>query len=288
MLDLCHSKTDFVFKYHSDVVAQADDLLFIFKQADILTYTDKILTFSDVVSNISCCDSLIGESILCFGMIKERKCFCLKDQIPEDCYVLFDKLTLKTSHSCFSQSQYYAAILANHLSHWLLGHKYCGSCGARTKVGVNELSLICTNSDCNAISYPTIAPVVMGIIRRGNEILLAKHKYSVQNIYACLAGFVSPGETLEAALMREVNEEVGLQIEGLKYIASQPWPFPNSLIMGFSARYLSGEIKIDYNELEHAAWYDVRRVHDLPILPAQMSLSRYLIDMQLESDSELI
>lgn len=275
LLDIIHNKTDFLFKYNPQAIAQPDDWLFICDKTEIHCVDNHPTTIANVFGSNINSDS-ITNNVLCFGTIHQRQCFCLKQPLPTACATSYNKVTLKTSYSYFSNAEFQAALLANHLSHWLLGHRYCGTCGAHTQTCNNELALQCTQ--CSTIIYPTIAPVVMGLIYRDDEILLAKHCYSTQNIYACLAGFVSLGETLEEALMREVNEEVALQIENIQYVASQPWPFPNSLMIGFTAKYLSGDIKIDRTELEDAAWYNIHALDKLPLLPSKISLSRYLID----------
>ena len=111
--------------------------------------------------------------------------------------------------------------------------------------------------------------------RRPDEILLARSPRFPPGMYSALAGFVEPGETLEQCLEREVLEEVGMQVENVRYFASQPWPFPHSLMIAFVADWKSGEIRVDPLEIEAAQWFNVR---ELPQLPKPISISRRLID----------
>ncbi|MDD3135113.1 MAG: NAD(+) diphosphatase [Methanoregula sp.] len=151
--------------------------------------------------------------------------------------------------------------------------RYCGRCGARTRQIRTERAAFCT--DCNLITYPRTSPAIIVLVRDGAKILLARSPHFPPGMHSLVAGFVEPGETLEEAVHREVKEEVGITIKNLRYVASEPWPFPNSLMCGFVADHDSGEITIDNDEITSAGWFD--RDH-LPVLPSQMSLSRALID----------
>ncbi len=156
-------------------------------------------------------------------------------------------------------------------------HQYCGTCGEKTRKKEDEHAVVCTA--CDHIFYPVINPVIIVCIARGNEILLARSPHFLSGIYSIIAGFVEAGETLEHAVAREVAEEVGVTIDSIRYRCSQPWPFPHSLMIGFTASYAGGEIKIDPGEIEDAGWY----VSDnLPPLPASGSISRILIDMVVD------
>jgi len=128
------------------------------------------------------------------------------------------------------------------------------------------------------VVYPRLAPAVMGLVRREKEILLARAPRFPKDMYSALAGFVEPGETLEQCLEREVYEEVGIKVRNVRYFASQPWPFPHSLMIAFFADYYSGEIRVDGTEIEDAQWFDVRNLENLPRLPARISIARRLID----------
>jgi NAD+ diphosphatase len=153
-------------------------------------------------------------------------------------------------------------------------NRYCGRCGAKTRQLRTERAQFCT--DCNLIIYPRISPAIIVLVQNGNRILLAQSPHFPVGMHSIIAGFVEPGETLEQTLHREVKEEVGITVKNLRYIASKPWPFPNSLMCGFVAEYDEGEIAIDNNEIVAASWFD--RDH-LPMLPPPlMSLSRALID----------
>lgn len=159
------------------------------------------------------------------------------------------------------------------VAHFLRTHKYCGQCGAQMQRVDWELAMQCDR--CGHRCYPRISPCIIVAIRNGDQILLAQGKQQKQNnLYSVLAGFVESGETLEQAVHREVQEEVGIKIKNLRYFASQPWPFPHSLMMGYLADYDSGDIQIDHREILHAQWFDTR---DLPNTPHSFSIAGRLI-----------
>jgi len=128
---------------------------------------------------------------------------------------------------------------------------------------------------CGLLAFPRLCPAVIVLVERGKELLLARPYHFLPGMYSVIAGFVEPGETLEEAVVREVREEVGLAIRDVKYFGSQPWPFPNSLMLGFTASYSGGEISLDNNEIEDARWFTA---DNLPTLPGKISIARKLID----------
>jgi NAD+ diphosphatase len=159
---------------------------------------------------------------------------------------------------------------------WDRTHQFCGVCGTQTDGREGERVKVCPK--CGHSSYPRLAPAVMVLIRKGRELLLARSSRFPPNMYSALAGFVEPGETIESCIAREVFEEVGLKVKNLRYFASQPWPFPNSLMIAFFADYDGGDIVPQPEEIEDAQWF---HVDSLPGLPMPISISRWLIDAAL-------
>ncbi len=156
---------------------------------------------------------------------------------------------------------------------WERTHRYCGACGEPTVAHHADRARECNS--CRQLYYPRIAPVVMALVTRGREILLTRKPGYAPGRYTVVAGFVEAGETLEHALMREVLEEVGVHTRAPRYFGSQPWPFPNSLVMAFALEHESGEVRPDGIELEDARWFDIDA---LPELPEPVHISRHLID----------
>ena len=165
---------------------------------------------------------------------------------------------------------------ASQLLDWQKHHRFCGQCGGATVMKSAEHALQCPN--CGLAVYPRISPAVMVLVRDGEKLLLARSPHFKPGVFSALAGFVEPGETLEECAMREVREEVGIEITNLQYFHSQPWPFPNSLMVAFFADYAGGAITPDPSEIEAAAWFTPDA---LPILPEPISISRRLIDAAL-------
>ena len=163
---------------------------------------------------------------------------------------------------------------------WDKTHQFCGRCGTRTRLLDKERARECPQ--CSLLHFPRLAPAIIVLIERGRELLLARSRRFVPGMYSVLAGFVEPGETLEEAVVREVREEVGISIGSIRYFESQPWPFPHSLMIGFTATYEGGEISLDDKEIEDAAWFTPE---NLPPLPGKISIARKLIDAFLEKQS---
>ncbi len=159
------------------------------------------------------------------------------------------------------------------IMNWDQKHQYCGRCGTLTKIESNERAKICPK--CNLINFPRISPAIIVAVLKDNQILLARSPRFPHKLYSVIAGFVEPGETLEECVKREVKEEIGIQIKNIRYFGSQSWPFPNSLMIAFTANYADGKIKIDKTEIVDAGWF---KADSLPLIPGKVSISRQLID----------
>lgn len=162
---------------------------------------------------------------------------------------------------------------ASQLLDWQKHHRFCGQCGSRTEMKSDEHAMQCPS--CGLTVYPRISPAVMVLVRDGDKLLLARSPHFKPGVFSALAGFVEPGETLEQCAAREVREEVGVEIANLRYFHSQPWPFPNSLMIAFFADYAGGTITPDPKEIEAADWFPLDA---LPLLPDPVSISRRLIE----------
>lgn len=162
---------------------------------------------------------------------------------------------------------------------WDSTTQFCGVCGGRMKMET-KISKRCT--ECGNEIWPSPAIAVITLIRNGDKALLIHAKNFRKNFYGLVAGFVELGETLENAARREIYEEVGLTVGRLKYISSQPWPYPNGLMIGFTTDYVSGDIKLQHSELSDGQWFTK---DNLPTLPEKLSIARQLIDMWLDEQN---
>ena len=177
-------------------------------------------------------------------------------------------------HASVSEQEWIIAGRAVQLLEWRRTHRFCGRCGVATEQVPGERAMRCP--DCGLLAFPRLAPAVITLITRDDgRALLARNANFPVPMFSCLAGFVEPGETLEQAVVREVKEEVGVDIGRVTYRSSQPWPFPHSLMIGFRAEWAGGEIEPDGVEIAEAAWFDV---DDLPPIPPRLSIARTLID----------
>jgi NAD+ diphosphatase len=184
---------------------------------------------------------------------------------------------LRSVYGAIDEDLFLLAGRALQIVSWDQTHQFCGRCGHVNEALTGERAKKCPA--CGFTSYPRLSPAVIAAVIRGNRILLARYATFRGHMHTIIAGFVEPGETLEECLRREVMEEVGVRVKHIKYFGSQPWPFPNSLMIGFTAEYDSGEIAVDGKEIAEAGWYNAA---DLPELPPRMSIAREIIDWFVE------
>lgn len=207
------------------------------------------------------------------GRLNSIPCFAggiKTSSFPDDKYKL---IGLRQLFGQIDDELFWLAARAYHLANWDRNTQFCGRCGSKTEFKDNEHSKLCPS--CGFITYPKISPAIIVAITKEDKLLLAKNALNKSNFYSVLAGFVEPGETLEECVVREVKEEAGIEVKNIKYFGSQPWPFPDSLMVGFTAEYAGGELVIDKNELADAGWYTV---DELPPIPGKMSVAWKLIN----------
>jgi len=169
---------------------------------------------------------------------------------------------------------------ALHILQWRTESRFCGSCGAENSYVSSSAHRLCPK--CGRLEFPRICPAIMAVITDDeNRILLAHNKIFRKGLYSHISGFNEAGESLEETVAREIREEINIEVKDIVYVKSQPWPFPNSLMTGYKARYLSGAPKPDGEEIIDVQWFSL---DNLPVLPGEGSLSRYLIDLWLEGN----
>jgi NAD+ diphosphatase len=187
-------------------------------------------------------------------------------------------LGLRQLHGRVAERDFRLAGRALQLLEWVATHRFCGRCGAATERHAEYRALAC--GACGQMHFPRVAPAVIVLVEREGAMLLGRSARFAPGVYSALAGFVEPGESLEEAVEREVLEEAGVEIRDVRYSGSQPWPFPHSLMIAYTARWAGGEPLPRDGELEDVRWFDAGG--PLPELPAPISIARRLIDDFLE------
>jgi len=190
----------------------------------------------------------------------------------------FQKSDLRGWLGKTSPAAFYLAGRAQQTLAWHFEHQFCGRCGSSMNDHATDRAKHCP--DCGLISYPRISPSIIVLIRRGEEMLLARNAMWPNGMFSTLAGFVEPGESIEQTVHREIKEEVGLDVTNLQYRGSQSWPFPNSLMLGFHCDYAGGEIVCQEEEIAEARFFTK---DDLPNMPPGTAISRWLIDDFLDT-----
>jgi NAD+ diphosphatase len=249
-------------------------LWFIFRGSDLL------VTVAPAIALPHCNHpntlGMMPQRIQYLGVLGQEHCFSAEAAAETAAPQGWGWQGLRALFGVLDEARFALAGRALQIVDWDRAHQYCGACGRATAARTSERSRQCPG--CGLVAYPRLAPAVMGLVRREKELLLARAPRFPKDMYSALAGFVEPGETLEQCLEREVYEEVGIKVRRVRYFASQPWPFPHSLMIAFFADYYSGEIRVDETEIEDAKWFDVRNFENLPRLPARISIARTLID----------
>lgn len=209
-----------------------------------------------------------------FGLWNSVPCFIeAVDDVPPEYPEHYSFESLRSLIGVLTVEQLQIVGRAYHLYHWDRTSRFCGRCGSPMKHSDTERAKVCTG--CDLIVYPRISPAVIVAVVKDDELLLAGNSRFRGKMYSVLAGFVEPGETLEECVVREIREEVGIDVTDIRYFDSQPWAFPDSLMIGFTARHAGGEIRVDGEEIMEARWF---KADSLPNIPGPYSISRKLID----------
>jgi len=215
------------------------------------------------------------------GQIGEKGCYAVglaDDALPPP-GMSFEGL--RRIYGLLDEDLFWVATRAVQIVQWDRTHRFCGHCGLPLRMKTTERAKECPQ--CGLLHFPRLSPAIIVLVERGHELLLARSRHFAPGMYSVLAGFVEPGESLEEAVMREVEEEVGLAVKDVKYFGSQPWPFPHSLMIGFTASYAGGEISRDDSEIEDAGWFSR---DNLPSIPGKISIARKLIDWFLAKQNK--
>ena len=244
--------------FDETTLPEVDDYLFIFNE-------NRELYLDENQKLASCLDMFNVNFCFYIGIYNGKNAFVVNVKNEDSFYPL--KEVYEINHDL-----YHIAAKAVLVNDWYISHRFCGRCGTPTQLDEKDMMLKCPS--CGQVHYPRIAPAIIVAIRKGDELLMAQHSYHDTIRYALIAGFVEPGESIEEAVHREVLEEVGITIKNLKYKKSQSWPFPNSLMLGFTAEYASGEIEVDGDEIVKAQWF---KADEIIRYPSDISISDWLI-----------
>jgi NAD+ diphosphatase len=200
---------------------------------------------------------------------------------PEPAHSL---MTLREVAPLLPQSDGALLAYASGILTWHRRHRYCGICGSETLATSGGHVRKCGNESCGELHFPRTDPAVIMLVTDGDECLLGRQSSWPQGVYSTLAGFVEPGESLEEAVRREVREETGVELADVEYHSSQPWPFPSSLMLGFTAHATTREVRVQSEELEDARWFrrDALRRREGAELPSTISIARRLIEDWLD------
>jgi NAD+ diphosphatase len=205
------------------------------------------------------------------GRFRGRACFAVEGhgRLPEG----YSVSGLRAWLGRVEPAVFYLAGRAAQIIEWHDSHRFCGRCATPMEDHPADRAKLCP--DCGLICYPRLSPSIIVLVTRGEEVLLARNANWPTGMFSTLAGFVEPGESIEQTVHREVAEEVGIRVKNLRYLGSQSWPFPNSLMLGFHAEYASGDIVCQEGEIADARWF---RYDRLPDVPPGTAISRWLID----------
>lgn len=253
---------------------------FLFKRDELLVLIngDKVeIPLSEDLSEIG----ITPERQQFLGMLEGSPCFAAEASLEAAAPQGTAFRNLRSLLGEFESDFFSLAGRAFQVISWDINHRYCGRCGSPAEERPDERAKVCPK--CGLVSYPRISPAVIVAVTNQNKILLAKSSRFKSNMYSVLAGFVEAGETFEDCIRREIKEEANIEVGNIRYFGSQPWPFPDSLMVGFTAEYVSGEMKADGDEILDVKWFTPE---EIPAIPGKWSIARRLIDSFIETHKE--
>lgn len=280
IMDELQEYIDFWSEYEPDIEAEEEDYCFIYYNGLILLNGVKDKLY---VPSYKTCRELIQnpKDMWYLGKWKGKSCFAYtlelnqeSESTPKPLHKDLEWIGYRDIRWRRDMEFYYIAIKTQQILLWDKNTKYCGCCGHLYTRKLDERAKTC--SKCGSIQYPRISPAIIVGIKRGNQMLLAHNAKFREGLYSTIAGFVEPGETLEMAVKREIYEEVGIKVKNIRYFQSRPWSSLDALMIGFTAEYESGEIKVDGKEILDAGWYD--KNHLPKALPDKITTARCIID----------
>lgn len=269
--------TDFIPDIHPPAGNHHSGLWFIFSEGRLLVKKKGQKIDIPVSTDIDGGMRFIQKQYI--GALGDRPCYAAEVAAESVSEAHFEFYLLRSLFSVLNEEMIWLAGRANHLVYWQKNHQYCGACGKKTTDKKDERAKICLQ--CGLVNYPRLSPAVIVAVVKDNTLLLARNKRFKLPLYSVLAGFVEPSETLEQCVEREVWEEVGIRVKNIKYFGSQPWPFPDSLMVAFTADYAGGEIRVDETELTEANWYPSDA---MPRTPPPLSIAGKLIEWFVKKD----
>jgi NAD+ diphosphatase len=233
--------------------------------------------------------SAAPESVVFLGLYHERACFLveLEGEQPPGIEAEGEFRELRFFGALLPQDEAGLLAYARALTLWRQRHRFCGVCGAPTRATRAGHVLVCANPACRSEQFPRIDPAIIVLVTDGERALLGRQANWPAGRYSTIAGFVEPGESLEDAVAREVREETGIAVSDIRYHSSQPWPFPSSIMLGFTARALDTDIVTTDQELEDVRWFSrADLASGFPAMPSIQSISFRLIEDWYDSDAQ--
>jgi NAD+ diphosphatase len=241
-----------------------------FRKGELVLHGDRLIYGVTPLPQEGRIEALISYYLGTLDGIPCRTCALVETtELPEG----YRAVGLRSLYGLLPDAEYIISGYAAQILHWETDHRFCDHCGSKVEPEGGTWGKKCPN--CGRTAYPPVVPAVLLLIHDGGDRVLMAQKPGWGKRFSIIAGFVEPGESLEDCCVREAREEVGVAVDKPQYGGSQSWPFPHQIMIGFTARYLGGEVVIDEAELARAAWF---HYDDLPELPPPLSLSRQIID----------